>query len=57
MQPKWGDGHLPFTYPTTMDIPRIIRCLRAGNVKHIVLEIGTAAIEDVKTVLRYYFED
>ena len=54
---QWGDGHLPLNYPTTMDIPRIIRRLRAGNVKHIVLEIGNATIEDVKTVLRYYFED
>ena len=54
---KWGDGHLPLNYPTAMDIPYIIRQCRNADVKHIVLEIGTAALEDVQTVLRYYFED
>ena len=43
-------------YPTDMDIPRIIRSCRKYDVKHIVFEIADASTEDVKTVLRYYFE-
>lgn len=54
---KWGDGHLPLNHPTTMDIPRIIRACKDNHVRHIVLEIADASLEDVKTVLRYYFED
>ena len=53
----WGDGHLPLNYPTDMDIPRIIRSCRDNNVKHVVFEIADATIDDVKTVLRYYFEE
>ena len=53
----WGDGHLPLNYPTDMDIPRIIRSCRDNNVKHVVFEIADATTDDVKTVLRYYFED
>lgn len=54
---SWGDGHLPLNSPTQMDIAYIIRACREYNVKHIVLEIAQARLEDVETVLRYYFED
>ena len=54
---SWGDGHLPLNHPSDMDIPRIIRSCRKYDVGHIVLEIADVSPEDVKTVLRYYFED
>ena len=54
---QWGDGHLPLNHPTAMDIPYIIRRCRECNVRHIVLEIASASLSDVETVLRYYFED
>jgi endonuclease IV len=54
---EWGDGHLNLNHPTAMDIPRIIRSCRKYGVKHIVLEIATAQLEDVETVLKYYFEE
>lgn len=54
---QWGDGHLPLNHPTAMDIPHIIRRCRECGVKHIVLEIASASLNDVETVLRYYFED
>ncbi len=53
----WGDGHLPLNHAANMDIPRIIRSCRQHDVRHIVLEIADAGLDDVKTVLRYYFED
>jgi len=54
---NWGDGHLPLNHKTAMDIPYIIRRCRECNVRHIVLEIGDASLEDVKTVLHYYTEE
>ena len=54
---KWGDGHLPLNHPTAMDIPYIIRRCRECSVKHIVLEIASASLADVETVLQHYFED
>lgn len=53
----WGDGHLPLDHPGTMDIKRIVQACSKYQVRHIVLEIADAGLNDVTTVLRYYFED
>ena len=45
------------SFMNQMDIPYIIRRCRECNVRHIVLEIASASLSDVETVLRYYFED
>ena len=54
---EFGDGHLPLTTPTEIDLGLVVRkCRNAGN-SHFVLEIGNAALEDIKIFLSYYNED
>lgn len=53
----WGDGHLKLATPCDMDIAKIIRRCRQYQMRHFVLEIADADLDDVQTVLRYYFED
>lgn len=52
---QWGDGHLPLLYPGDIDIKRVVRMCRQSKVPHIVLEIGSATLDDVKILLRYYY--
>lgn len=54
---EWGDGHLPLNTPTEIDLAQVVRKCRNAGTRHFVLEIGTATLEDIKTFLRYYFED
>ena len=54
---EFGDGHLPLTTPTEIDLGLVVRKCRNAGSSHFVLEIGNAALEDIKIFLSYYNED
>ncbi len=54
---QWGDGHLPLREKSAIDLKRVIKMCRNAHTKHIVLECGTTALEDIEIFLRYYFKD
>ena len=54
---EFGDGHLPLTTPTEIDLGLVVRKCRNAGTRHFVLEIGNAALEDIKIFLSYYNED
>jgi endonuclease IV len=45
----WGDGHLPFSSPNQMDLPRFVQSCRDNGVRHYVLEIVAATPQDIIT--------
>lgn len=54
---EFGDGHLPLTTPTEIDLAQVVKKCRNAGTRHFVLEIGNAALEDIKIFLSYYNED